>query len=438
MFTHYVRGTHLLLTFYWRNLFLLHSLPKWLRNPDTLQDVVKDRLKELGKSATFSLSLDNTAAKKYNREFDNIKTEMRRLHGGDTELISYKGTLLILFSLRLVCIVSAWQGNLPLTLLLASIQFLVVPYSLFVSLCLAVALIPPIYLSHYIIFSIFQVVTYLITLVCPTTALQLLSGLTQYFYLPIGPAFVLGFFIVDQVLCIYCHTCTPSKQFPLCETLTHAFWGFLNTKTYTLVVLLHMMNCGLTIPVWVWLLDSYFQVTARLARQVAARGAHWLELFYHQHRMAHLPKVYEHGHKLHHYLHGTLSFDAHIYGNGMPEEFFFLVLELCLGVYCGLLPATLNRLVLQYSLDNKFGHTQKPTDSDGGNFHADHHLLHVKNFGIYNCLMDMYFSTSNNNTEYVIKPSLYCPGGEPVIYKVNREISEDRTVFNFTPAGDIQ
>jgi hypothetical protein len=51
------------------------------------------------------------------------------------------------------------------------------------------------------------------------------------------------------------------------------------------------------------------------------------------------------------------------------------------------------RLVLQFSLDNKFGHTQKPTDQDGGNFHADHHLLHVKNFGIYNCLMDMYFST---------------------------------------------
>jgi hypothetical protein len=94
----------------------------------------------------------------------------------------------------------------------------------------------------------------------------------------------------------------------------------------------------------------------------------------------------------------------------MPEEFFFLLLELGLGVGWGLIPATLNRpglltsgvtpssypsfrLVLQFSLDNKFGHTQKPTDQDGGNFHADHHLLHVKNFGIYNCLMDMYFST---------------------------------------------
>ena len=70
-------------------------------------------------------------------------------------------------------------------------------------------------------------------------------------------------------------------------------------------------------------------------------------------RIAHLPKVYEHAHKLHHYLHGTISFDAHIYGNGMPEEFFFLVLELVMGVQFGLIPATLNRLVLQYSVDNK-------------------------------------------------------------------------------------
>ena len=44
------------------------------------------------------------------------------------------------------------------------------------------------------------------------------------------------------------------------ETLTHAVWGFLNTKTYTLVVLLHMMNAGVSIPLWLWLLDAQLQV----------------------------------------------------------------------------------------------------------------------------------------------------------------------------------
>ena len=49
-------------------------------------------------------------------------------------------------------------------------------------------------------------------------------------------------------------------------------------------------------------------------------------------------QVYEHAHKLHHYLHGTMAFDAHIYGNGMPEEIVFLSAELCMSVGFGWVP----------------------------------------------------------------------------------------------------
>ena len=103
-------------------------------------------------------------------------------------------------SIRLACVVTAWQGRTAATLLLAASQwvltflgtlagfrlryittfqydshpyhhlrsnplakkapetrFLVAPYSLFVSMALAVALAPPIYLSHYVSFSLIQV-----------------------------------------------------------------------------------------------------------------------------------------------------------------------------------------------------------------------------------------------------------------------------------------
>ncbi len=56
--------------------------------------------------------------------------------------------------------------------------------------------------------------------------------------------------------------------------------------------------------------------------------AHWSELFYLQHRLAHLPRVYEHAHKAHHYLHDTTAFDAHLYGSGQAEEWACLMLEL--------------------------------------------------------------------------------------------------------------
>ena len=74
----------------------------------------------------------------------------------------------------------------------------------------------------------------------------------------------------------------------------------------------------------------------------------------------------------------------------IQNKYFPIPFPLLLSLY-PLTPTAMQ--VLQFSVDNKFGHTQKPTDEDGGNFHADHHLLHVKNFGIYNCLTDMYFDT---------------------------------------------
>merc|ERR1711936_1528456 len=310
----YVKGNLLLFKFYLANISKLHQLPQWMRNPDTLQEVVEGKVAEVGGKERFTLKLSRTVARNYNGEFDRLKADLRQLHAGEKELITYKTTLLILFSIRLACVVTAWQGRTAATLLLASSQFLVAPYSLFVSMALAVALAPPIYLSHYVSFSLIQACASIMAAVAPETILSVVTTVAPYCHLPIGPAFVIGFFLADQALCVYCHAFTPSKKFPLKETLTHAVWGFLNTKTYTLVVLLHMMNAGVRLPVWLWLLDWAAGLTPRLSDFLSSRGLHWLELFYTQHRMAHLPKVYEHAHKLHHYLHGTLAFDAHIYG----------------------------------------------------------------------------------------------------------------------------
>jgi len=428
----YLKGNWLLLKFYLHSVVKVHSLPKWMRNPDTLKEVVNAKIKN-GQQEHFTLSLPSSTAKEYNEGLEDMKTEMRKLHAGEKESFSYKTTLVLLFLLRFLCIVTAWQGNVVGTLALSSAQFLVAPYSLFVSFTLAVALAPPIYACHYLSFTILQSVLDIISLVSPPMVLDLASYLAPYLYIPIGPVFISLFFIWDQAMCVYCHLCTPSKEFSARETMIHAVWGFLNTKTYTLVLLLHMMNAGVAIPVVIWVLDWLLGLTLKLSDVISGWGAHWAELFYTQHRMAHLPKVYEHAHKLHHYLHGTLAFDAHIYGNGMPEEWFFLLVELSAGAMFGLLPATLNRLILQHSVDNKFAHTQKPEDTCGDNFHADHHLLHVKNYGNYNCLMDMYFGTSNHNDKYLIMPTLYCPGGKNLVYQVEKTLEEGNTVFVFTP-----
>ncbi len=127
---------------------------------------------------------------------------------------------------------------------------------------------------------------------------------------------------------------------------------------------------------------------------------HWAALFFHQHRLAHLPIVYPHAHKFHHKLHGSTAFDAHIYGSGLPEEFFMLWLEAGMALQFGMLPASLGSHILYLSWSNKIGHTEHATDPRGNKFHTDHHYHHVKNFGIYNATMDMYFNTAVHNDKY--------------------------------------
>jgi len=94
----YVKGNLLLFKFYLDNIWKLHQLPQWMRNPDTLQEVVEERVASGdGGEGGFTLKLPRTVARSYNGEFDRLKSELRQLHAGERELISYRTTLIILF-----------------------------------------------------------------------------------------------------------------------------------------------------------------------------------------------------------------------------------------------------------------------------------------------------------------------------------------------------
>jgi len=421
----YLRGNILLFKFYFEHIFTIRSLPAWMRNPDTLKQVCEEK-SSANPDSPFTLELQADIYNKYNNAFERLKGSLRQLHNKENETFTYKTQLFLLFFLRFLCIISAAYGDVKLSLILSLAQFVVAPYSLFVSFALLIALAPPIYASHYIAFAGIRKCAEIVL-----STLNLDIALLDVLSVPINVEFIVAFFIIDQALCCYCHFLTPSKEFTVKETIIHCIWGFINTKTYHVVLLLHLAAVDFNIPLLVWFIDAAFKITPFIADNVSKFWMHWLELFYHQHRMAHLPKVYEHAHKLHHYLHGTNAFDAHIYGNGMPEEFFFMLLEVGMGLYARLTPASLNRFILQHSIDNKFGHTQKPEDKCGENFHADHHLLHVKNFGIYNCLMDMYFKTANFSDKYMVKLAMYNVVGKA--YTVQKSHQENKVVFTFTP-----
>ena len=108
-----------------------------------------------------------------------------------------------------------------------SLQFLVAPYSLFVSLALAAALSPPIYCCHYIVYTLLGAAVTLLTSVSPPAVAAWLDTLDPWLHLTIGPAFILAFFMVDQLLCLYCHLMTPCKQFTLREASIEISKDFL-------------------------------------------------------------------------------------------------------------------------------------------------------------------------------------------------------------------
>ena len=66
--------------------------------------------------------LSSSIAKAYNGEMDKMKAEMRKLHSGQEDTFSYRTTLSILFAIRLLCLFTAWHGNVPGTIFLSALQ----------------------------------------------------------------------------------------------------------------------------------------------------------------------------------------------------------------------------------------------------------------------------------------------------------------------------
>lgn len=425
----YVVGTLTLLRVWAQQVAVVYSLPGWLRSPDDLHNTLVAK----GLTAQrFQLSLSRAAAVAFNDRINGAKRVLRGLHksgavqneahdvaGSAAGGLGYRTQLVLLYAVRLAMVVTAWHNRLDLTLAVSLLQLLVAPYSLFASVGLMAALAPPIYLSHYVsallLRSAAPAALAAVDVVAGPEAASTVTTLhDQWLMVPITGHFLLAFFVTDQAACAYCHWCTPTVAFTRAKTAKHVAWGFLNCKTFYLVLLVHLWSAGASYSLLAWAADWALGLTPRLANAFSALFMHWTALFYTAHRMAHLPKVYDHAHKLHHYITGTTAFDAHIYGNGMPEEFCMLLLELCAALRFGLLPASLNRWILYLSWTNKQGHTQQPEDTHGNNHHTDHHLRHLRNFGIYNCLLDMYFGTNTNNDRYaVVTHNVSFPGFLP-------------------------
>ena len=323
----------------------------------------------------------------------------------------------LFFTLRIVTVIISWlyPGNILLTIIVMSIQFLIMPFSFFVSVTQFIALFPPMFIGHLFLFYPLRYIV------------SLLPTWLQYGF-HVNNTFIFLFFMIDQLICFgllfylpgHGKTATISNK----RILWSIGYSFLNAKSFYLILLPHMD--GLYINLTVFFIDWLFGLCEKFNTFFSAKTLHWATLFYTQHRMSHIPFVYEHAHKFHHFLHDSTAFDGHLYGSGAPEEYHILCMELILTVVFGWTPVSLSPWVLYLSWTNKVGHARKEIEKDGYNAHVDHHTLHRKNFGIYYMCVDMAFGTASNNDNY------FLPG-----FKVAKTVENGKIIFQFDP-NDVE
>lgn len=196
-------------------------------------------------------------------------------------------------------LLAAASHNARLTVLLLTLQVVIMPQSAAISAMLLVALTPPIFLGHY--FAALSVRRLLVLVNAPLMELEVTNTA------------IAVFFLWDHALCLYSLHRNPQGAVMPKGLAWHAkHWAFslLNTKAYQAVLLLLMR--GSTVSLTCWLVASLLPLGPMIGALASHVGLDWGCLFYHQHRLAHLPVVYQDAHKLHHYLHDASPFDAHL------------------------------------------------------------------------------------------------------------------------------
>jgi sterol desaturase/sphingolipid hydroxylase (fatty acid hydroxylase superfamily) len=328
-----------------------------------------------------TVSFDKKPVDAFNQGYNCLASDIRAM--GLQKYARYPtikvGSILIRFILILLCAAE------PKFLLLGTVQFVLAPLSL-VSCIMRFLTNVSEFATHFIInFAI----GYLFQDLSPE--------------LEINSHFIVTFLAVDFVANTIIYALESKKAANL---LGHIVWGTFNTKTYQIVVFLCVYGLRINLLSWFFtgLLTMYADPIKAWVEDVLGIPS-FAYRFYVEHRLNHLPVLYGHAHKMHHDPNDTTPFDAHIYGNGMNEEYFWICGEVlpCL-FFPFLFPMCLNVEMLRWSWLNKFGHTRIATlwtlgwDCCDSNFHADHHAnKQNKNFGSDSgnlVLLDFIFGTA--------------------------------------------
>jgi hypothetical protein len=377
---------------------------------------------------TRQMSIDRSFVDGYNQRYEETKLRLRALVRPRGNFAPYY--LVPLFVVRILTVIAAAIAGFWTMLAISVLQFVVAPYSFFAAVAAWLGILPY-YFIHWAFFAVIQTGTHVLYSHSPVAA--------RYLQLPITMRFIGGWFIVDQLscllLCFWHPVGKPARVAPK-RILQSVAYGFLNAKTYWLILLLCLR--GFRIDLLAIVIVAFMpagisrRVTSLLQRLLPRLAVHTTfshVMFYHYHRAVHLPGPYNEAHRHHHYLPDATPFDAHQYGSGMPEEWLRLMTETSVALSTGLMPWSFTLGALKQSFANKVSHTRLEGDDPAlENFHVNHHLKHFKNFGYLNFPLDLLFGTAYGDVSNVRR-------GLTEKLKCTKQTEADRYVLVFEPSS---
>jgi len=284
MISKLILGNFKILKYFFGSFDILNKITKSGLDYDHVQSKIK-----LGKP--FVISVDNRLSDEYNHRYKTLGKEMKEFNQTEEKDFSLK--TILFFILRFVLVILAFSNSFRLVFTVSLLQFIIMPFSLSISILKLVELAPTLFFANLITFPIINSV---LTQILPDNFNP---------YITISNLFIVIFFSVDTFLCLVCmynNPNGPAKSLGRDRVTKSVFYGFINTKSYFLILFLLLR--GLKMPVFAWIIDAAFNLSGGISDLFNKTILNWPLLAYHNHRTAHLPYVYQDAHKFHHYLHG--------------------------------------------------------------------------------------------------------------------------------------
>lgn len=323
-----------------------------------------------------SIKVPVKVCQEYEAKVASLAERIRQRSPPERRLISTH-SLLVAQRVLWIC-TAAMSDNLGLFLLVGSLQFLVAPYSFAISILMWTMHTSVHCLGHF----------------CSALVIHFLPVTLPSWDVEINNQFIILFLALDFLVTAYFALVCKGRSFNLAWILLDALLGISP------------------------LVNNFLQ------ESILA----WESLFYHIHRMQHLPVVYEHAHRTHHHLTDGTAWDAHVFsGAGFPEEFFFLLQDILFLRFVGLPVPCMTYRLLKHQLANKDAHQRREAPYEHDEYHQDHHLHHRANYGFNRPMLDLVFGTyKRTEKEWIdVNDAMYkkelAPDGDIVIHmKVNK------------------